>query len=131
MTLEEFPVELKKSKFRSTNLVVPIHFEFGPSKKIERDTYFRYSTHKKFKIGLGGYAGINIASMQKVKYRLDGDRKKDKETGFNMSPFVYGLSGYVAAGNVGLYVKYDLSPLFKDQAIDQNNISLGLRFDLD
>ena len=131
VTLEDFPVELKKSKFRTTNLVIPIHFEFGPSKKIERDSYFRYSTYKKFKIGIGGYAGLNIASMQKVKYKLDGDREKDKETGFNMSPFVYGLSGYVAAGNVGLYVKYDLSPLFKDQAIDQNNISLGLRFDLD
>jgi len=29
-----------------------------------------------------------------------------------------------------LYLKYDLNPLFKDNVIDQNNISLGLRFDL-
>jgi len=130
VTLEASPVELKKSKFRSTNIVVPIHFEFGPSKKIERDTYFRYSTHNKFKIGIGGYAGLNIAAMHKVKYSLNGDNQKDKVSGFNTTPFVYGLSSYVSFGNVALYAKYDLSPIFKDQSIDQNNISLGLRFDL-
>ncbi len=131
VSLEESPIELNKSKFRTTNLVVPIHFEFGPSKKIERDTYFRYSTYNKFKIGVGGYAGINLSSMHKVKYKLNGDREKDKERDLNASPFVYGLSSYVSFGNVALYAKYDLSPLFKDQSIDQNNISLGLRFDLD
>ena len=50
VSLEEYPLNLNKSKFRTTNLVVPIHFEFGPSKKIEREDYFRYSTYKKFKI---------------------------------------------------------------------------------
>ncbi|MBU2939906.1 hypothetical protein KO494_10180 [Lacinutrix sp. C3R15] len=131
VSLETSSFNLKKSKFRSTNLVVPIHFEFGPSKKIERDTYFRYSTYNKFKIGVGGYAGVNLSSMHKIKYKLDGNREKDKETDLNANPFVYGVSSYVSFGNVALYAKYDLSPLFKDQAIDQNNISLGLRFDLD
>jgi hypothetical protein len=28
-----------------------------------------------------------------------------------------------------LYLKYDLNPMFKDNAIKQNNISLGVRFD--
>ncbi len=44
---------------------------------------------------------------------------------------MYGLSSYIAFDDVALYVKYDLSPIFNDQAIDQNNISLGLRFDVD
>jgi len=131
VSLETSSFNLKKSKFRSTNLVVPIHFEFGPSKKIERDSYFRYSTYNKFKIGIGGYAGVNLSSMHKVKYKIDGDRVKDKETDLNTNSFVYGVSSYVSFGNVALYAKYDLSPLFKDQVIDQNNISLGLRFDLD
>jgi len=68
--------------------------------------------------------------MHKVKYSLNGDNQKDKVSGFNTTPFVYGLSSYVSFGNVALYAKYDLSPIFKDQSIDQNNISLGLRFDL-
>ncbi|MFD0989137.1 hypothetical protein ACFQ1R_03440 [Mariniflexile jejuense] len=130
--LEEFPEELKKSKLTITNLVFPVHFEFGPSKKTEKDTYFRYSTANQFKIGIGGYGGFNIGARQKLKYEIDGDRKKDKQKqSFNTSSLVYGLSGYVAFDDVALYVKYDLSPIFKDQAIKQNNISIGLRFDMD
>ncbi|TGV04237.1 hypothetical protein [Flavivirga rizhaonensis] len=130
--LEEFPEDLKKSKLSVTNLVFPVHFEFGPSKKIDKDTYFRYSTRNQFKIGLGGYAGFNIGTRQKLKYELDGEKIKDKQKrGFNTSNLVYGLSGYIAFDDVALYVKYDLSPIFKDQIVDQNNISIGVRFDVD
>ncbi len=131
VTLEEFPLNLSKSKFRTTNLVFPIHFEFGPSKKVEHENYFRYSTYKKFKIGLGGYGGFNIASLQKLKYKEDGEHEKDKIKDFNTNSLVYGLSAYIAFGNVGVYCKYDLQPIFNNQAMDQNNISLGLRFDMD
>ncbi|GAB4155770.1 MAG: hypothetical protein Tsb0033_05450 [Winogradskyella sp.] len=132
VTLQEFPVELNKAKFRTTNLVFPVHLEFGPSKKIEKEDYFRYSTRNQFKVGLGGYAGLNIGSMQKLKYKEDGNRIKNKQRGgFEVNEFVYGLSGYLAWGDTALYVKYDLNPLFKDQAFDQNNISVGLRFDMD
>jgi len=130
--LEEFPTELKKSKLSITNLVFPVHFEFGPSKRVDRDTYFRYSTHNQFKIGIGGYAGFNIGTRQKLKYSMDGEKIKDKiKRSFNASSLVYGLSAYVAFDDTALYVKYDLSPIFEDQAIKQNNISLGLRFDMD
>ena len=113
-------------------MVFPVHFEFGPSKKIERDTYFRYSTHNQFKVGLGGYAGFNIGARQKLKYTVDGETVKDKQKrDFNTSNLVYGLSGYIAFDSMALYVKYDLSPIFKDQAIDQRNISIGVRFDMD
>lgn len=132
ISLQEFPSDLSKAKFRTTNLVFPVHLEFGPSKKIEKENYFRYSTYKKLKIGLGGYAGLNIGSMQKLKYKEDGNRIKDKQRGgFEVSEFVYGVSGYVALGDIALYVKYDLNPLFKDQVVDQNNISVGIRFDMD
>ncbi|GAA3597027.1 hypothetical protein Q4Q39_08575 [Flavivirga amylovorans] len=130
--LEEFPEDLKKSKLTITNLVFPVHFEFGPSKKIDKDTYFRYSTENQFKIGLGGYAGFNIGTRQKLKYELNGEKIKDKQKrDFNTSSLVYGLSGYIAFDDVALYVKYDLSPIFKDQIVDQNNISIGVRFDVD
>ena len=130
--LEEFPENLKKSKLSMTNLVFPVHFEFGHSKRIDKDTYFRYSTDNKFKIGIGGYAGFNIGTRQKLKYELDGVHIKDKQKrGFNTSNLVYGLSAYLAFDDTALYIKYDLSPIFKDQIIGQNNISLGIRFDMD
>ena len=70
--------------------------------------------------------------MQKLKYRIDGDRIKDKQKGvFEVNNFVYGLSSYVGIGSSALYVKYDLSPVFNNQSKKQNNISLGLRIDLD
>lgn len=130
--LAEFPVELTKSQFRVTNLVFPVHFEFGPSRKIERKNYFRYSTYKNFKIGLGGYGGFRIASQQKLKYNEDGDRVKQKiRRNYNASDFVYGLSGYVGVGQMSLYAKYDLNPLFNNQTVEQHNVSLGVRFDFD
>lgn len=130
--LQYYPLELNKSKFRMDNLVFPVHFEFGPSKKIERDDYFRYSTNDKFKIGLGGYAGVNIYTVQKLKYSENGSIRKDKsKTNFNTNNFIYGLSGYIAWGEAALYVKYDLNTVFKDNPVEQHNVSVGLRFDMD
>ena len=130
--LQEFSEQLDKSKLRFTNLVFPVHFEFGPSRKVQKDDYVRYSIRNRFKIGLGGYAGFNIGNMQKLKYNFDGNRVKERERGdFNTNNFVYGLSGYLAWGTVGLYAKYDLSPLFNDNQPEQRNISLGVRFDMD
>ena len=126
------PIDLDKSKFRMDNLVVPLHFEFGPSRKIEHDDYFRYSTHKQIKIGLGGYAGLNLSTRQKLKYEEDGeDVKKKLKSGYNTNNFIYGLSGYIGWNGVALYAKYDLNTIFTDNPVDQRNVSLGLRFDVD
>jgi len=40
------------------------------------------------------------------------------------------LSTYIGYRETSLYLKYDLNPLFQNNAIKQNNISLGVRFDL-
>ncbi len=48
---------------------------------------------------------------------------------FNTNNFIYGLSAYVGFSEISLYVKYDLNPLFTNNPIKQNNISLGVRFD--
>ena len=130
--LEEFPHELRKSKFRMDNLVFPLHFEFGPSKKTETENYLRYSTRNQFKVGLGGYAGFNIGNRQKLKYSDENGRQKDKFKGsYNTSNLVYGLSGYVGWNWAALYVKYDLNPIFRNNELTQRNISVGLRWDID
>ena len=129
--LATFAEDLDKAKLRMDNLVIPIYFEFGPSKVNKTNDYIRYSTHKKFKFGIGGFAGINLSTRQKLKYELDDKRVKDKlKRDYNTNNLIYGLSGYIGKGDTSLYVKYDLNPIFNDDNNDQRNISLGLRFDL-
>lgn len=130
--LEVYPLDLDKSKFKMDNLVVPLHFEFGPSNKSETDKGTWFYTDQKFKIGLGGFVGVNIGERQKLKYEENGDKVRRKLKGdYNTNDLIYGLSGYIGWGNTSLYAKYDLNPIFKDPNVELNNISLGLRFDFD
>lgn len=129
--LEEFPGNLDKSKLRMDNLVVPVFFEFGPSKRKDYDDYFRYSTRGKFRIGLGGYFGLNYSTRHKLKYKIDGERSKEKiKNSFNTSNTIYGLAGYVGFGDLSLYTRYELNTIFKDPNVDQHNIAFGLRWEL-
>lgn len=129
--LAESGRDLKLSRFRYVNLVVPVHLEFDfTPKKVNGDkTYF--PTHESFRIGLGGYAGFNVKEKQITKYSEDGRKVKHKEKGdYNVNDFVYGLSAYIGYGEISLYAKYDLQPVFANNAVDQNNLSLGIRFDM-
>ncbi|MEP2280139.1 hypothetical protein [Maribacter sp.] len=123
--------ELFKSKLRMDNLVFPFHFEFGPSEKRENGPYVRYSTNKKFKFGIGGYLGFNYKNKQTVL--LDRNAQigtiLSSRSGGNQKT-IYGISAYVGRGDVSLYLKYDLTQIFPGPSLKQNNISLGLRFDL-
>ncbi len=129
--LQEFAFDLNKSKLRMDNLVFPIHFEFGPSRYRETEKTFRYNIDKSFRLGIGGYGGFNIGTRQKLKYSENGNRIKEKlKRDYNTADLIYGLSAYAGIGGVQLYMKYDLNPIFRNAAIEQRNISLGLRFDL-
>jgi hypothetical protein len=129
--LEEFPGSLTKSKLRMDNLVIPIHFEFGPSKTIDKGNYIRYSTRKKFKFGIGSYFGFNMRTRQKLKFSENGSKQKAKITqSYNTSNLIYGLSSYIGLDDFSFYVKYDLNRIFNEPNRKENNISLGLRFDL-
>ena len=129
--LEEFEFELDKSKLRMDNLVFPVYFEFGPSRYRETEKSIRYSIQNQFRLGIGGYGGFNLGTRQKLKYSRNGEKIKDKfKRDYNTSNLIYGLSAYMGFDEMALYIKYDLNPIFKDAAIEQNNISVGLRFDL-
>jgi len=130
--LQTFSEDLDKSKLRIDNLVFPLHFEFGPSKKIEKEDYFRYNTYNKIKIGVGGYAGFRLATRQKLKFNNDGEDVKQKlKANYNANNFIYGVSGYIGWRDMAIYAKYDLNTLFKDNPVEQRNVSLGVRFDMD
>ena len=125
-------VNFDESRFRNVFLVAPLHLEFDFSpKKTSKDgerTYFK--THESVRLGIGGYAGVRIKSKQILKYEIDDLDIKERQKGdFNVNDFTYGLSAYIGYKATSLYVKYDLNPMFKNNAVDQNNISLGVRFD--
>ncbi len=128
--LEVSPIHLEDSRFRNVYLVAPIHmeFDFSGKKKVNDKTVFR--SHKAFRMGFGGYAGVNLKSKQILKYELNGNDIRTRERGdFNTTDVIYGVSTYIGYKETSLYVKYDLNPLFRDNAVNQNNISLGIRFD--
>lgn len=128
--LEVYSKDLKESRFRNVYLVVPMHLEFDFSGSTMNDDKRQFRTHKSFRLGLGGYAGINLKSKQKIEYRENGDKIYAKnKADFNTNNFIYGLSSYIGYKQTSLYVKYDLNPLFRGNTIDQNNISMGIRFD--
>lgn len=130
--LETAPINLKDSRFRNVSLVVPVHLEFDFTKKEVKEGKTIFRTHEAFRFGIGGFAGVNIKSKQILKFE-DGENNdvtQKTKGSFNTNDFVYGLSTYVGYKATSLYLKYDLNPLFKDNAVDQNNISLGVRFDL-
>ncbi|WP_394775253.1 hypothetical protein [Flavobacterium sp.] len=129
--LQTNAINLDESRFRNVYLVLPLHLEFDFSKpQISNEkTYFR--THKSFRFGIGGYAGINVKSKQILKYDQDDlDYKTTIKGDYNVNNFIYGLSSYIGYKEMSLYVKYDLNPLFENNLVKENNISLGLRFDL-
>ncbi|OIQ22541.1 MAG: hypothetical protein BM557_00715 [Flavobacterium sp. MedPE-SWcel] len=128
--LADSGLDIKVARLRYVNLVVPAHLEFDFTKKKDRGDWVSFPSHRSFRVGLGGYAGVNVKEKQILKYREDGHRKKRKaKGGFNVSDFVYGVSAYVGYGETSLYVKYDLQPVFSNNDVDQNNLSLGVRFD--
>ena len=128
--LEVNPIKMDDSRLRNVNLVIPMHLEFDFSGKTIRGDKTYYNTHKSFRLGIGGFAGFNFKTKQIIEYDIAGYESRNVTKGsFNANDFIYGLSTYVGYRSTSLYLKYDLSPLFKDNPIKQNNISLGVRFD--
>ncbi|MFH7016981.1 hypothetical protein [Flavobacterium sp. FlaQc-47] len=129
--LQTNAINLDESRFRNVYLVLPLHLEFDFSKPQVSNgkTYFR--THKSFRFGIGGYAGINVKSKQILKYDQDDlDYKTTVKGDYNVNNFIYGVSSYIGYKDLSLYAKYDLNSLFEDNLVKENNISLGLRLDL-
>jgi hypothetical protein len=125
-------VETKANRtyFRNVYFVVPMHLEFDFSKtKVVNDKKI-FKSHTGARFGIGGFVGVNTNSKQFIQYEQNGYRIREKQKGdFNVNDFTYGLSTYIGYKDASLYLKYDLNPIFKNNPVDQNNISLGIRFD--
>ena len=131
--LATYPLGLraKDTYFKNVFLTLPVHIEFDFSKTETKDDKKVFRSHEGFRVGLGGFVGYNTNSKQYLSYKVDGYRIKEVQKGnWNVDDFNYGLSAYIGYKETSLYVKYDLNPIFKNNAVDQHNISAGVRFDL-
>lgn len=137
--------DFEKSKLRMDSFIFPFHFEFGPSTKKVNGKYVRYNTENKFKFGIGGYIGVNYKTVNKFKTAdnkepISGISQEELDKLYlesigtlyspNSQRTIYGLSTYAGIGDCSLYFKYELTPIFRNTDLKQNNISFGLRFDL-
>lgn len=125
---------LTASQFNVNNLILPVHFEFGPTKLKQGPEGSYYSAGSQLKIGVGGYGGINLSARQLVEYPVSYNGyywvRKAALEGYRVNRFIYGLSGYLGIGAFSIYGKYDLNSIFENSAKDQHFLSLGLRLDL-
>ncbi|QLG43961.1 hypothetical protein [Costertonia aggregata] len=132
--LQEFPSLLRESNFVMTNLVVPVQLEFGPTKKKRNHKNTYYSSSNQFKIGVGGYVGINLRTRQRLEYTsIAGQRRfyvAEVIDDYQVNNQIYGLSGYVGIGAFSLYGKYDLNSIFENGVKDEQFVSVGIRLDL-
>lgn len=130
--LEVFPFSTSESRLRHVQMIFPMHLEFDFSKdRTYDDGTFRDYRNRSFRFGIGGFAGFKLGTRQYLEYRnASGTKIEELQRGsFNTNIYNYGISTYLAYRSCGLYVKYDLNPLFK--GTETRNISMGLRFDLD
>ena len=129
--LEVFPYQIKRNRLILDNIVIPVFLEFGPSKKREYKDYYRYDTSQSFKVGIGGFAGINTGAMQWMKYVENGnDIKVKTRQDYNVEKFVYGLKGYVGFGSLSLFANYELNTVFSNSANKDHALYFGFRVDL-
>ena len=128
--LETSSINICDSRFKNVYVVAPLHLEFDFSGNKIKDGKSFFKTHQSVRLGIGGFAGARVKSKQILKYENDGRDVTERTRGnFNANDFIYGVSTYIGYKETSLYLKYDLNPLFSNNPIKQNNISLGIRFD--
>lgn len=109
-------IDSKKSKLAATYInamVVPM-LEFN-QRSNPRNRGFHWDKYRQrgFRIGAGMYAGYRIDSWTKIKYSINGDKKKDKEKGnYYLNNFRYGIRGQVGFRGMDLFFNYDLNDVF-------------------
>lgn len=128
--LATHPNQLIDARFKNVYLVTPLHLEFDFSGNQSRNGNPKFRTQESVRLGVGGYAGFHLKSKQLLRYEIDNLEIRQKIKGdYNANDFIYGLSSYIGYKDTSLYLKYDLNPMFDNNPIKQQNVSLGLRFD--
>lgn len=107
---------LSKSKLVMPYLNLPILLNFGFEKS-------------QLQLGLGGYVGYRLGGYSKTK-DANGNKERLKDD-YGMNDLFYGLTGELGRRRgLKLFMRYDLTPMFKDNQINASKLqawSVGVR----
>lgn len=86
--------------------------------------------HSSFRIGAGPYIGYRIDSYSKVKYKEDGDTKKDKDhDAYYIENIRYGIRTQIGFRSTDIFFNYDMNELFTEgKGPSLNAFSFGVIF---
>lgn len=94
----------KKSKLSALYLTLPLMIEYQTNKKSKKNS---------FHFGVGGFAGLRVASHTKVVVKNpEKDILKSRDD-FHLNPFKYGLTARFGWSKLNFTVNYNFSSLFK------------------
>lgn len=103
--------DLGSNRLAITYLDLPLELRFYPNQTVDGEGLF---------IGIGGVFGLRIGSKTKIKYKLNGSKRKETNTGnFGLSDVRYGIVARVGFERVNAFVKYYMSDVWRDAPIDQ------------
>lgn len=116
---------------RNTYINIPISLDFTTTSKTYNEANRRFTTKEGINFGIGGYVGYNINSKQHLRYEVGDYKSYEQQKGdWNVNDFNYGLTAYAGKDHFKLVLKYDLSPVFSNNVVDQNYWSIGLQLGL-
>lgn len=118
VTFKDAGRELQKSKMTVATVGIPF---------VPRVTFYNSRNRQTGHIGVGVYGNYRLDSYRKIK---EADGSKDRRhSNFALNDFRYGVMADVGIGGTSLFVKYDLSPMFKPGlGPDVRAISFGISF---
>lgn len=129
--LKKMPESLSYSRFYTTQVLFPVHIEFGGAPIAYGDKSAYYAIKDHWRGGIGGFFGFKTISTQSFKYKDQGKfMEVTHHRSFNTHNFQYGLGGYVAWRGYKLFVRYHLNKMFKDAEVNGNAFMVGMAFSL-
>lgn len=122
--------DYRKSKLTAGYLqasFVPV-IDFGANRY--KPGIFNGKSGRSFRFGIGPYAGYRILGYTKQYYRIDGDKKRDRNhDNFYLNNLRYGLRAQIGFRDTDLFFTYDLNELFaKGKGPALNAFSFGISF---
>lgn len=118
-------INLDRSKLTTSYFTIPLIFEWQfPASR---------SIHKRIWVSAGIIGSIKLNSHTKVVYKLDGEKKKDKNRNdFNINMLRYGFTGRIGYDDFYVYGNYYPVQFFeKNKGPELYSYSIGIGVHLD